>query len=288
MAWDVIFETGTHTDSSGKTKKWTEADLDRIVNAYDPEKQEAPVVLGHPKTDSPAYGWVEKLKREGGKLFARYKQVPDALKSAIGDGRYKYKSIAVRPDGSLRHVGFLGAKAPAIKGLGPIQFEDGDAFCEIIFQEENAMDIEELKKKLAGEEAARKAAEEKAAAFAEKAEIAEAEKKAAEDARAKTEAEFTESRKAQEKAARDARFDKLVEDKKAVPAEKDKVLAFAEALGEGEEICFSEAEGKKPLEEHFWAFLESRKESHGLFSEYENPGDGDDDGKVDATLTQHV
>ncbi len=110
MNWDKIFVTGTHTDKNGNRREWTEADLDRMVETYDPAKREAPVVLGHPRDDSPAYGWVEKVKRQGSELFARYRKVPEELKSAIEDGRYKYKSIAVYPDGSLRHVGFLGAR----------------------------------------------------------------------------------------------------------------------------------------------------------------------------------
>ena len=34
-------------------------------------------MFGHPKTNEPAYGWVEKLKREGGCLYAKYKDVAD-------------------------------------------------------------------------------------------------------------------------------------------------------------------------------------------------------------------
>jgi len=49
-----------------------------------------------------------------------------------------------------------------------------------------------------------------------------------------------------------------------LPAEKAQVAEFAKALEGSEEISFSSGEGKKPLADHFWSWLEGRKE-HGLF-----------------------
>ena len=47
----------------------TVADLDQIVEAYDPAVHEAPLVLDHAPEGQehmgPAYGWVEGLKRAG-------------------------------------------------------------------------------------------------------------------------------------------------------------------------------------------------------------------------------
>ncbi len=40
------------------------------------------------------------------------------------EGRYKKVSIALYPDLSLRHVGFLGAQPPAVKGLAQAAFAD--------------------------------------------------------------------------------------------------------------------------------------------------------------------
>ncbi|GAU08136.1 phage protease [Desulfoplanes formicivorans] len=252
MTWTPIFRAGTHTDSRGRTKTWTVEDLDKAIESYDPSKREAPLVIGHPKDNAPAYGWIDKLKRAGDVLLASFKQVPDELKKAVAAGRYKHKSVSFYPDGRIRHVGLLGAAQPAVEGLGEVSFSDEGDYFEYSKQEDAGVTIEELQKKLEAEKAAREAAE------------AKAEKLAADVAQAQA---------AKEREAREARIAKLVESGKVMPAEKDKVLAFAEHLGSGsenEEICFSESEGKKSLEDHFWAFLESHK-GHGLFDEFKEP-----------------
>ena len=119
-----IFKSGTHTDSSGNTREWTDKDLEEIASLYDPANHEAPIVIGHPDTDSPAYGWVESLKVEGGRLLAKVKDVADEFKDWVGRGLYKKISIALYPDLSLRHVGFLGAMPPSVKGLANAHFQE--------------------------------------------------------------------------------------------------------------------------------------------------------------------
>lgn len=119
--WIEVFRAGKQTDSAGNSKDWTEADLDTIVDKYNnqdgEDKHEAPVVLGHPQTDSPAYGWVESLKREGNLLFAQLKDLKDDFVQWVKDGHYKKRSISLYNDMNLKHVGFLGGTPPAIKGL---------------------------------------------------------------------------------------------------------------------------------------------------------------------------
>ena len=51
-----IFRGGAQTTASGQTIEFSEADLDGVVQNYDPAVHEAPIVIGHPKTDAPAYG----------------------------------------------------------------------------------------------------------------------------------------------------------------------------------------------------------------------------------------
>lgn len=126
-----IFKTGTHTDSGGKTRDWTDKDLEEIAALYKPEIHEAPIVIGHPEHDSPAYGWVESLKVEGGKLLASVKDVADEFKDWVRKGLYKKISIALYPDLGLRHVGFLGATPPAVKGLKQAAFGDKQAAWKI-------------------------------------------------------------------------------------------------------------------------------------------------------------
>jgi len=121
-----VFRAGDHVDSSGRKHTFAEADLDRIA-AYDPARHEAPLVVGHPKDNAPAYGWVERVYREGGTLLADFKDVAPEFADLVQSGRFKKRSISLYPDGSLRHVGFLGATPPAVKGLKDVAFAEGEA-----------------------------------------------------------------------------------------------------------------------------------------------------------------
>lgn len=129
--WIDIFKTGTHTDSNGVTKTWDNSDLDQIVSHYNPEKHEAPVVIGHPKDDAPAYGWVEKLGRSENVLYAKLKDIAPEFIDLIKRKLYKKRSIALYPGLELRHVGFLGAMPPAIKGLRNIELADAEDIISI-------------------------------------------------------------------------------------------------------------------------------------------------------------
>ncbi len=122
-----IFKTGTHTDSAGNTRAWTEKDLDAIANKYNPAHHEAPVVIGHPKDNAPAFGWVEGLERKGSVLYAKLKDLVPEFVEVVKKGLYKKRSISLYPDMTLRHVGFLGAMPPAIKGLADVAFSEAEA-----------------------------------------------------------------------------------------------------------------------------------------------------------------
>jgi hypothetical protein len=121
-----VFRVGTHRDSEGNERTWTSADLDRMVSAYDPAHHEAPIVIGHPKDNSPAFGWIRGLKREDGTIYAAADLLPE-FDEMVKKGLFKKRSISVYEDGTLRHIGFLGAKPPAIKGLPDIRFGEGGA-----------------------------------------------------------------------------------------------------------------------------------------------------------------
>ena len=123
--WIDVFRAGEHTDSRGKKRDWTESDLDGVVSAHqgaDP----APVVVGHPEMDAPAYGWVDGLRRSGDSLQAKLRDIDPAFREAVETGRYAGRSVALEGDGAdgfkLQHLGFLGGLAPAVKGLAPTQF----------------------------------------------------------------------------------------------------------------------------------------------------------------------
>lgn len=129
--WFAIFKTGKHTDSNGIEKEWTEADLDKIVGSYDKNKHEAPIVIGHPKANAPAYGWIEKLKRVGDTLYALPSQLAQEFVDMVNKGLFKKRSISLYPDGTLRHVGFLGAQPPAVKGLPDVEFKEDENLSSI-------------------------------------------------------------------------------------------------------------------------------------------------------------
>jgi hypothetical protein len=135
-----IFRKGTHTDSSGQKREFTEQELIAAVASYDPAKHEAPIVVGHPKTNNPAFGWVSGLEYKEGNIYAQPSQLNQDFSDQVQAGAYKKVSASwYLPDSpsnpnpgvmSLRHVGFLGAQPPAIKGLESIQFSEPDQCVE--------------------------------------------------------------------------------------------------------------------------------------------------------------
>ena len=152
--WIEIFKTGTHTDSSGNTKEWTTKDIDKIVNSYAAREVDAPAVIGHPKSNAPAYGWVLDLKRDGSKLLAKVKPTAKEFVGWLRKGLYRHVSMSVRPDLTLRHIGFLGAAPPAVKGLKVPEFADEEfteieiELSEIQTKEDEAMPTEKEFKEL--------------------------------------------------------------------------------------------------------------------------------------------
>lgn len=149
--WVDIFRAGRQTDSSGRAHDITVDFLDQVIANFNPEEHEPPVVIGHPQNDAPAYGWVCALRREGDKLQAQFCDVDPGFEELLRAGRFRKRSASFYVDGAgspggrapvLRHVGFLGAQPPAVKGLRNIHFNDGLA---VTFEEEQPMDNNEVK-----------------------------------------------------------------------------------------------------------------------------------------------
>lgn len=130
--WLEIFKAGEYP---GKVPV-TVDDLRFMAAAYDPAKSDAPLVLGHPDTDSPAHGWVERLRVLGDTLWAKARDVSPELTRLVKSRAFQHISMAVFPNWQdsgrpyLRHVGFLGAATPAVKGMQPVRWADAkfDAF----------------------------------------------------------------------------------------------------------------------------------------------------------------
>lgn len=135
-----IFRAGRHVDMHGRAFDMTRADLADIAARYDPAKHEAPLVIGHPQTNAPAYGWVRGLRVVGDTLVADTHQVDAAFAEVVNAGRWKKRSASfLLPAAAdnpapgqyyLNHVGFLGAQPPAVKGLRDAQFAAADQCVE--------------------------------------------------------------------------------------------------------------------------------------------------------------
>ncbi len=134
-----VFRTGEFTPMNGPSVSYSAADLAGIVTNYDPDTAPAPVVVGHPKTDAPAYGWVKGFEydADADRLYADIDELEPAFADAVKEGRYKKVSMSFfKPDASnnpspgnwyAKHVGFLGAAAPAVSGLAPVELAGDDA-----------------------------------------------------------------------------------------------------------------------------------------------------------------
>lgn len=133
-----IFRVGTHTDSAGQATTFTREQLEATVKAYNEGEWRAPMVVGHPKGAAPAYGWVGKMRIDeaGEVLVDDVEKLNPDFADLMQAGAYRNRSASwYAPDHpnnptpgvwQLRHLGMLGAQPPALKGLGDVEFHDGD------------------------------------------------------------------------------------------------------------------------------------------------------------------
>mgnify|MGYP001809716980 CR=1 FL=1 len=138
LAPTEVFRAGSYTDAKGQPVTITTADLAATVAAYDAEHSPAPAVIGHPKTDDPAHGWIRKLELRGDTLVAtEFADVNPAFADQISAGRYRKRSLSFHAPASPanpkpgiwypKHLGWLGAAAPAVPGLRDVALADGEA-----------------------------------------------------------------------------------------------------------------------------------------------------------------
>ena len=290
--WIEVFRTGIHTDSVGNTRDWTEDDLKKIEKNYNPEKNEAPIVVGHPTDSSPAYGWVEKIKEENGILWAKCKDVIPEFIDMVKKGLFKKRSISLYPDLKLRHIGFLGAAPPAVKGLADLKFSKDEEAISFEFEEEHKTtaskkeegimtfkDFVEIFKfwkeaekdpdmQLPGVNQKTTGSGDKT--FSE-ADIEAAKKSGAEAERKKADTEFAEKERQTKGEAHTKEIsdfcDTLVKEGKIPPSWVNSGLVeFAKGLDSETEISFSEKEAKKSPAAWFKSFLEGFEKS-AIFQE---------------------
>jgi hypothetical protein len=131
-----FLKEGIFSDSSRTKDRYTQQDLQEIARSYNPEVFEAPIVIGHTEDLSkmfmndkaPSFGWVKKVGVDKDGLYALADLAPE-LEDVISRDvpPYKYVSAALYENDNvhnptpgkryLRHIAFLGAQPPAIKGL---------------------------------------------------------------------------------------------------------------------------------------------------------------------------
>jgi hypothetical protein len=120
--WIEVFTAGEHTDSQGRTKAFSQDDLDQMVANV--TGTGVPAVLGHPKETDRAWAW-GKLKREGSSLLALFSDVDPTFRALVDAGAYRERSIATYQDKKrgwvVNHIGWLGAVPPAL-ALQPLAY----------------------------------------------------------------------------------------------------------------------------------------------------------------------
>ncbi len=143
--WIEVFKTGEHIASDGTKFSSTGEVINNITSLYNFKVDEsdsnmAPLVLGHPKDNEPAIGWVERLGRRGEKLVAKLTNIAPEVVEQIKQGKFKKISISLYPDLMLRHIGLLGAASPAVKGLNSVKFNEYLNFLNYLEEDDNTDD----------------------------------------------------------------------------------------------------------------------------------------------------
>jgi len=261
-----IFRAGSHLDDAGVTHHFSEADLDGMATSYDPALREAPLTVGHPQDNLPAYGWVKGVARTAaGVLAITPHQVEPQFAEMVLAGRFKKRSASFYPPQApnnptpgkwyLRHVAFLGAQPPAIAGLKDIQFSEVDAGGAVCFSETVTANPSTPQETLSMTEAEIKAlqdklaAEEKARAVAEaNAQVAEGKAKAAEDQAAS----FAEKARADRKASFVSFAEAQVQAGRLQPKDKDMAAATLDALADAQPVEFAEGDATRKVSPAQW------------------------------------
>lgn len=304
-----IFRAGVRTDDAGNTHTITEAMLADTVAAYDPALHEAPHTVGHPEHNLPAYGWVERLAVDNGVLkIVANKQVEPQFAEMVEAGRFKKRSASFyKPEDPgnpkpgvwyPRHVAWLGAQPPAVKGLKDVAFSE-DASRGVCFSEAatpattaspppvvppskpeiDPMD-EELKAQLAQAQKDLAAAKEAEAAATRKADEATAQA-----------ASFAEKARAERKAGFVSFAESQVQVGKLLPKDKAMAVATLEALADAQPVEFAEGDATRKLSPAQWLQdLIAAGMPHVSFGEFAGgqmlAGAGGAKGKTDAEIDQ--
>lgn len=247
-----IFRPGTFKSVEGQSISFSDADVKATVAAYDIAKHKAPLVIGHPKMDDPAYGHAVSLSLgRNNVVLAEPANVDPAFADAVNNERYDSISASfwspTNPRNPVpgvwyvRHIGFLGAVPPAVPGLKQPSFADADDtdLITINFADsqeqpmltpEQKAELEKQQQKLKDDQAS--FADQQAAAKKREDELA-AREKALADKEAKAREEEISS------FAED-----LVKSGKLLPGEKAGLVAVLTNIAKDHTVSFADGDGK--------------------------------------------
>lgn len=268
--WDKIAKTGTYIDMHGNIYTFTSDDFKEIAENYKLQEEKAPIVIGHPKTDSPAFGWVKELRANGDYLEAEYEQVSDDIKKAVSDGSYKYKSISLFSSlKKLKHVGLLGATPPAISGLGQISFSKENEDTILYFTENINTGEKEMDEKLLLEKVSE--LEKELAESRQELEMLKKELASTLDAKKASDEKVEEVTSNFAKYVREEKVNSLIRQGKLEPAKKDEVLKVIEKLS-SDDPAFASGEENELVE----SYLKSISKDTSLLGEFAAPNKSGD------------
>lgn len=291
-----IFRAGRHTDDAGGIHEFSEADIAGMVASYDPALREAPLTVGHPASNLPAYGWVSGLKRNAdGRLAMDTRAVEPQFAEMVRDQRFPKRSSSFYPPSHpnnpkpggwyLRHVAFLGAQPPAIAGLKDIQFAEADNAGAVNFSE--APTPTTLKDTMDKELQAQLDAANKATADANAARVAAEDATKAANAKL---ASFAEAAKVQRTAGNVSFAEGEVKAGRLLPKDQGAAVAVLDLLAESQPVEFAEGGATHKVTPVEWlkGFMASAKPVVS-FGEHapgagHQPGAGSAKGKTDAEI----
>lgn len=135
---------GRQIDSRGVIKEFTPEFFQEVIESYDPNNFKAPAIISHDTKGIPddklhtnkelCYGVASGLKMVGDRLKISFDKLSPKIKEHFDNGELLSVSPSFYPPThhanptpgkwSLRHLGFLGASPPAIKGLAAPTFSE--------------------------------------------------------------------------------------------------------------------------------------------------------------------
>lgn len=124
--WVKGIYPGTHTAMNGQAVTFTAADVSSHVALVKKQLEPGympPLVTGHPKHDDPRVGsMVDVEERDDGAAWYKVDHLTPAFAESCKKGEYLYTSPMLNRDGSIRHLGALGAWNPSLKDQPAIAF----------------------------------------------------------------------------------------------------------------------------------------------------------------------